>query len=67
MSLLGAGYESSDEEPPAGLSKLPFKPAATSITAAPEVSIDVWSHLHEICLRKANSSAGSDEATADVG
>lgn len=41
-SLLGAGYDSSDEEKqkvPSEVSKLP---PPTSITAAPDVSIEVW-------------------------
>ena len=44
MALLGTEYASSDEEIPPRPSSEALKAAATSIVAAPDVSLDVWSH-----------------------
>lgn len=43
MALLGAHYASSDEGSPAPRPE-PRKTAASTIVAAPEVSLDVWSY-----------------------
>jgi hypothetical protein len=40
-SILGAGYESSDEEGPAGTSS---SSANIAVNTAPDVSLEVWSH-----------------------
>lgn len=42
--LLGADYTSSDEDMPSSAAKTEQTTTATSIVAAPDVSLDVWSH-----------------------
>lgn len=43
-SLLGAGYDSSDDENPSiAPSAVPQETSATKIVAAPEVNTEVWS------------------------
>ena len=44
MVLLGAEYASSDEESSPQASSEAPKSGAKSVVAAPDVSLDVWSH-----------------------
>ncbi len=55
MALLGAEYASSDEgaTPPPLSSKQ--KTAAASIVAAPDVLVDVWSHISTLLDSNSNT------------
>ena len=58
MSLVGAAYDSSDEEQPSQHAPPAASRSQGAVAAAPDVTIDVWSHKLWTILQRANPAIG---------